>query len=136
MLWIYCKTVNKHITQTVPVNVTLRSPLRDFLCLLSSPPGADCRHLSSVPAPDQHGADLPAAAAGDGHAEAAGRLRAAGGAAGEMRGRAEKGQGAGPRPGGLHRQSFTADHGADAHAAPSARQAQVTTASDCQFCHR
>ena len=65
--------------------------------------GGDGRQLRSVPAPDQHGADLPAAAAGDGLAEAAGGLRAAGGAACEVRGRAEKGQGAGSRPGGLHR---------------------------------
>lgn len=46
--------------------------------------GGDGGQLGSVPAPDQHGADLPAAAAGDGHAEAAGGLPAAGGAAGEM----------------------------------------------------
>ena len=65
--------------------------------------GAGSGPLGSVPAPDQHGADLPAAAAGDGHAEAAGRLRAAGGAAVQMRGRAEKGQVTGQRPGGLHR---------------------------------
>lgn len=70
---------------------------------VSSLSGAGSGPLGSVPAPDQHGADLPAAAAGDGHAEAAGRLRAAGGAAVQMRGRAEKGQVTGPRPGGLHR---------------------------------
>lgn len=70
---------------------------------ISSLKGGDCRQLCSVPAPDQHGTDLPAAAAGDGHAEAAGGLRAAGGAAGEVRGRAEKGQVTGSRPGGLHR---------------------------------
>lgn len=46
--------------------------------------GGDSGSLSPLPAPDQHGADLPAAAAGDGHAEAAGSLRAAGGEAGEM----------------------------------------------------
>lgn len=70
---------------------------------VSSLVGGDRRQLCSVPAPDQHGADLPAAAARYGHAEAPGGLGSAGGAAGEMRGRAEKGQGAGSRPGGLHR---------------------------------
>lgn len=64
--------------------------------------GGDSGQLGSVPAPDQHGAHLPAAAAGDGHAEAAGSLPAAGGAADEMRGRAEKGEVAGSRSGGLH----------------------------------
>lgn len=51
---------------------------------VSSLTGSDSGQLGSVPAPDQHGADLPAAAAGDGHAEAAGGLPAAGGEAGEM----------------------------------------------------
>lgn len=36
--------------------------------------GGDSGPLGPVPAPDQHGADLPAAAAGDGHAETAGSL--------------------------------------------------------------
>lgn len=34
--------------------------------------GGDRRQLGAVPAPHQHGADLAAAAAGHGHAEAAG----------------------------------------------------------------
>lgn len=89
--------------------------------------GGDCKALGTVPAPDQHGADLAAAAAGDGHAEAAGGVRAAGDAAAQVRGRVEKGQAAGSGPGGLHRQSLTAHHGADAHLAPSAPQAQVMT---------
>lgn len=46
--------------------------------------GVHCRQHGSVSAPDQHGADLPAATAGDGHAKAAGSLRTTGGAAGEM----------------------------------------------------
>ena len=49
-----------------------------------SPVGGVRGPLGAVPAPDQHGADLPAAAAGDGHAEAGGGLRAAGGAAAQM----------------------------------------------------
>lgn len=46
--------------------------------------GGDSGPLGPVPAPDQHGADLPAAAAGDGHAEAAGGLRAAEGTAAKV----------------------------------------------------
>lgn len=88
--------------------------------------GGACRPSRSVPAPHQHGADLPAAAAGGGHAEAAGGFGAAGGAAGQVRGRAEKGQAAGSRPGGLHRQPAAADHGADADSASSSLQTQVT----------
>lgn len=49
-----------------------------------SPTGGVRGPLGPVPAPDQHGADLPAAAAGDGHAETGGGLRAAGGAAAQM----------------------------------------------------
>lgn len=51
---------------------------------MASLAGGDRGQLGPVPAPDQHGADLPAAAAGDGHAEAAGGLRTAGGAAAQM----------------------------------------------------
>lgn len=64
--------------------------------------GGDSGQLGPVPAPDQHGADLPAAAAGDGHAEAGGDLWAAGGAAAKMWGWTEKGEVTGSRPGGLH----------------------------------
>lgn len=53
-------------------------------CSFPSAAGGDCETLGTVPTPDKHGADLPAAAAGDGHAEAAGGLRAAGDAAEEV----------------------------------------------------
>lgn len=46
--------------------------------------GGGCKTLGTVPAPDKHGADIPAATAGDGHAEAASGLRAAGDAAEEV----------------------------------------------------
>lgn len=42
--------------------------------------------VGPLPTPDQHGADLPAATAGDGHAEAADGLRAAGDSAAKVRG--------------------------------------------------
>lgn len=47
-------------------------------CSFPCAAGGDCETLSTVPAPDKHGADFPAAAARDGHAEAAGCFRAAG----------------------------------------------------------
>lgn len=87
-----------HSTASVKIN-QFRFLTLSNACAFS---GGDRGPVGPVPAPHQHGADLPAAAAGDGHAEAAGSLRAAGGAAAKVRGRAEEGQVPGSGPGGLH----------------------------------
>lgn len=86
MIWLdyVVKKVNYHLL-TASAKI---SPFRHIIfskksdaCSFS---GGERGAVGPVPTPDQHGADLPAAAAGDGHAEAAGSLRAAGGAAAKV----------------------------------------------------
>lgn len=84
----------------------------------------------SVPEHDEHGADSPAASAGNGHQEAAGWNWGAGGVIGETWGRTEEDEGSGQRPGGLHWQAAGAHHGTDADLAAGTRQTKMTTVSD------
>lgn len=70
-----------------------------------------------------------ASAAGGGAGEAEGGVWAAEVFADQARAGAEEAEAAGPRSGGLHRHAAGAHHGAEAHAAASALQAEVTQGS-------
>lgn len=93
------------------------------VCLSS---GSDGRSGLVLP-PDPQRAGGPAGAARGRAGGAEGRVRASETVAGQAGGGAEEAEASGPRPGGLHRHSAGANHGAEANTATSAPQVQMKT---------